>query len=334
MLDPNILIVVVVGFALIFDFINGFHDTANAIATSVLTKALSIRNAIILAAGANFIGALLWTGVAKAIGKGIVDPQMVTGDQILVVSALIGAIIWNLVTWYWGLPSSSSHAIIGGLIGAVVVRSGVSTLHYEGIVHILTWLVISPIIGFFTGLLMMTAMAWMFRRRAPNRLNTWFLKLQALSAGVMAFSHGANDAQKSMGVITLALVNLQFIETFQVPLWVKISCAAAIALGTAAGGWRIIKTVGRKIMGLQPVHGFAAEGAAASVIMMATHFHAPVSTTHVISSTVMGVGSARSLKSVRWGVIRQIALAWVLTLPISAGLAGVTYYILHSIFPN
>lgn len=334
MLDPVHLIIAVTFLALTFDFINGFHDTANAIATSVLTHALSIKTAILVAAFANFVGALLWTGVAKAVGQGIVDPKMVYGDQILVISALIGAIIWNLITWLYGLPSSSSHAIIGGLIGAVIVRSGVSTLNFEGLNHIITWLVISPLLGFLVGTAMMVLVAWVFRHRAPSKLNFWFLKLQAASACLMAFSHGANDAQKSMGVITLALVNLGFASHFDVPLWVKISCASAIALGTAAGGWRIIKTVGRKIMGLQPVHGFAAETSAAMVIMLATHMHAPVSTTHVISSAVMGVGAARSIKSVRWGVIRQIVMAWLLTLPVAALLSGGCYAVLHAIFPQ
>lgn len=332
--DPFILICCVVVLALIFDFINGFHDTANAIATSVLTQALSIRNAILISATANFIGALLWTGVAKAIGEGIVDHKMVTKDSALVIAALIGAIVWNLITWYQGLPSSSSHAIIGGLIGAAVARSGFYTLNYTGVGHILLWLIISPLLGFFVGGLAMVAIAWSCRRGAPSKLNVWFLKIQAISATLMAFSHGANDAQKSMGVITLALINLGFMApgNFAVPQWVKISCAAAMALGTAAGGWRIIKTVGKNIIGLQAVHGFAAETSAALVIMTATHAHAPVSTTHVISSAVMGVGAARKLKGVRWGVIRQIWMAWMLTLPICALLSGVSYLALKAFF--
>lgn len=333
MLDPLTLLVTVVALALIFDFINGFHDTANAIATSVLTQALSIRNAIVMSAAANFIGAMLWTGVAKAIGKGIVHPKLVTGDQTLVMAALVGAIIWNLVTWYWGLPSSSSHAIIGGLIGATVAGYGTSTLNAAGIGHIVMWLVISPLLGFFIGITSMVAISWIFQNRAPHKMNKWFLKLQAISAGVMAFSHGANDAQKSMGVITLALINLGFMNPgdFAVPLWVKTSCALAIALGTAMGGWRIIKTVGRKVMGLHAVHGFAAETSAAMVIMAATHAHAPVSTTHVISSAVMGVGSAKRIRGVRWGVVRQIVLAWFMTLPVSATLSYLSYVVLRHI---
>ncbi len=326
-----ILITCIVVLALAFDFINGFHDTANAIATSVLTKALSIRNAIVMAAIANFTGAILWTGVAHAVGTGIVDPKMVHNDQALVISALIGAIIWNLATWYVGLPSSSSHAIIGALVGAVVVRSGFRTLNSGGLTHIMTWLVISPLLGFFIGVTAMVVVAWMFRNRAPSRINTWFLRLQAISAGVMAFSHGANDAQKSMGIITLGLVNLGFLTTFDVPRWVMFACATAMACGTAAGGWRIIKTVGRKVIGLQPVHGFAAETSAASVIILATVFRAPVSTTHVISSAVMGVGAAKNLKGVRWGIIRQIVAAWFLTLPVCAILGGTCYKLLSAL---
>ena len=331
--DTLIILGTVVALALAFDFINGFHDTANAIATSVLTQALSIRNAILLSASANFIGALVWTGVAKAVGKGIVDTNAVEGDQVLVISALIGAIIWNLLTWYKGLPSSSSHAIIGGLVGAAIVRSGYQTLNfsYAGLGHIFLWLVISPILGFFVGIIAMSLVAHLFQHRAPYKLNRWFLRLQAISAGFMAFSHGANDAQKSMGVITLAMVNLGYMSAgdFAVPTWVKVSCATAMALGTAAGGWRIIKTVGRKVIGLQPVHGCAAETSAAIVITAATHFHAPVYTTHVISSAVMGVGAAKSLKGVRWGIIKQIVAAWLMTLPVAAMLGGIAYAVLH-----
>ncbi len=332
--DPHIIIAIVVALALSFDFINGFHDSANAIATSVLTQALTVRNALVMSATANFVGALIWTGVAKAIGKGIVSPHLVMGDQLLVISALIGAIIWNIVTWYYGLPSSSSHAIIGGLVGAALVSSGTAVLNGEGLAHIVTWLIISPILGFVVGIAAMVILAWTFEHRAPSTLNRYFLRIQAVSAGVMAFSHGANDAQKSMGVITLAMVSLGFLPGghFAVPLWVKLACASAMACGTAIGGWRIIKTVGRNVIGLQPVHGFAAESSAALVILLATHAHAPVSTTHVVSSAVAGVGAAKSRHGVRWGIIRQIILAWVMTLPISAALSGLIYLGLRSIF--
>lgn len=326
-----ILLGLVVVFALSFDFINGFHDTANAIATSVLTRALSIRNAIILSATMNFIGAMIWTGVAKTIGKGIIDPTTVTGStgQLLVLSALIGAIIWNLVTWWLGLPSSSSHALIGGLVGAVVMAAGTGALNAEGLQKIFASLVFSPLLGFFGGLVLMIIVMNIFAQQAPSKLNKYFKVLQVISANFMAFTHGSNDAQKSMGIITMALVVAGMQDSVAVPLWVKASCAGAMALGTAMGGWRIIKTVGKKIMGLQPVHGFASETAAAIVVMGATLWHAPVSTTHVISSSIMGVGSAKRMSAVRWGIVGQILLAWMMTLPICATLGALCYLGLH-----
>ncbi|MDH7481627.1 MAG: inorganic phosphate transporter [Armatimonadota bacterium] len=326
-----ILLGTVVVLALAFDFINGFHDTANAIATSVLTRALSIRNAIFLSAMQNFVGAMMWTGVAQTIGKGIVDPSLVTGKggQILVLSALVGAITWNLITWYFGLPSSSSHALIGGVMGAAVAYKGIGVLNEEGLKKIFISLIGSPIVGFLAGATLMILVMNIFAQQAPSKLNRYFKVLQVLSANFMAFTHGSNDAQKSMGIITMALVVGGFLPTVQVPLWVKVTCAAAMALGTAAGGWRIIKTVGKKIMGLQPVHGFASETAAALVVLSATLWHAPVSTTHVISSSVMGVGSAKRLSAVRWGIVGQIVLAWLMTLPISALLSMISYALLH-----
>ena len=332
MLDPaHLFIIAVVVFALAFDFINGFHDAANAIATSVLTRALSIRNAILLSAAQNFIGAMIWTGVAKMIGKGIVDPATVSDQagQVLVLAALIGAITWNLFTWRLGLPSSSSHALIGGVIGAAVAARGIGVLNGPGLAKIFTSLIASPIVGFIAGALLMVVIMNVFAQQAPSRLNRYFKVLQVVSANFMAFAHGSNDAQKSMGIITMALVVGGFLPTVEVPMWVKISCATAMAFGTAAGGWRIIKTVGKKIMGLQPVHGFASETAAAAVVLAATLWHAPVSTTHVISSSIMGVGSAKRLSAVRWGIVRQIVLAWLMTLPVSAGLAAVCYTALH-----
>ena len=321
----------VVFFALAFDFINGFHDTANAIATSVLTRALSIRNAIFLSAAQNFIGAMIWTGVAKTIGKGIVDPTLVSGreGQVLVLAALFGAIAWNLITWWLGLPSSSSHALIGGVIGAAVAARGIGVLNGEGLTKIFTSLVFSPIIGFFAGAALMILVMNIFAQQAPSKLNRHFKILQIISANFMAFTHGSNDAQKSMGIITMALVVGGFLPAVIIPLWVKISCATAMALGTAVGGWRIIKTVGKKIMGLQPVHGFAAETAAAFVVLGATLWHAPVSTTHIISSSIMGVGSAKRLSDVRWGIVGQIVLAWLMTLPVCAGLGAGCYVIIH-----
>ena len=331
---PNLTLILlgaVVFFALVFDFINGFHDTANAIATSVLTRALSIRNAVIISAVCNFAGAIIWTGVAATMGKGIVDPKLVIGHtgQILVLAALAGAIVWNLITWWRGLPSSSSHALIGAVIGAAIAARGVSVLNSQGLLKILSWLILSPIIGFIAGAFLMIVVMNIFAQHAPSRLNKHFKVLQVISASFMAFTHGSNDAQKSMGIITMALVVGGFLPSVTVPLWVKLSCASAMALGTAGGGWRIIKTIGKKVIGLQPVHGFASETAASLVVLTATLFHAPVSTTHVVSSAIMGVGSAKRLTDVRWGIVRQIVTAWVMTLPISAGLGAGCYIILH-----
>lgn len=329
--DTFVLIVAVVVLALSFDFINGFHDSANAIATSVLTRALSMRNAVLVAGMQNFIGAMIWTGVAKTIGKGIVDPRLVSGKpgQIVVLAALTGAIAWNLFTWWRGLPSSSSHALIGALIGATIAAKGIGVLNGHGLLLIFGALVLSPIVGFVAGAFMMVLVMNLFAQQAPSRINKHFKVLQIISANFMAFTHGSNDAQKSMGIITMALVLAYPSTSFHVPMWVKMSCASAMALGTAMGGWRIIKTVGKKIVGMQPVHGFASETSGALIVLVATLLKLPVSTTHVISSAIMGVGSARGLTSVRWGIVRQIVLAWLMTLPVSAGLGAVCYAGLH-----
>jgi PiT family inorganic phosphate transporter len=319
------LIVVVVAVALCFDYVNGFHDTANAIATTVLTGALSIPKAIFLAASLNFIGAFMNEAVATTIGKGIVDPHTI--DLSTVLAALMGAIAWNLLTWWKGLPSSSSHALIGGIVGAVVARHGWSVFHIGGLKLIALALLLSPIFGLIVGHLFMIGLYWLFRRTSPGRLNRVFKILQVLSASGMAISHGGNDAQKTMGLITMALVSGGYLTIpagthFPVPFWVVVACAGAMALGTAGGGWRIIKTVGRKVLTLQPVHGCAAETSAAAVIFVATAFGAPVSTTHVISSAIMGVGSAQGITSVRWNIVKQIVFAWILTLPASALIAA------------
>ncbi len=328
------LIWVLVGTALIFDYINGFHDTANSIATTVLTGALRIPYAIFLAASLNFVGAFMSKGVATTIGKGIVDPSKV--DLQTVFAALIGAIIWNILTWLKGLPSSSSHALIGGIVGAVAARHGFHNFHLAGLKLIAIALITSPILGFIVGHLMMVVTYWLFRRTAPSKLNRWFKVFQVLSASSMALSHGGNDAQKTMGLITMALVAGGFVVpqggAFPIPLWVVVACASAMALGTAAGGWRIIKTVGRKVLSLQPVHGFAAETSGAAVIFAATAFGAPVSTTHVISAAIMGVGSSQGLKGVRWSIVKQIVGAWVLTLPASALMAAAVSWISYNLF--
>jgi PiT family inorganic phosphate transporter len=321
-------LLVVVGLALTFDYINGFHDTANAIATSVSTRALRPTHAIGLSAAANFVGALTGTAVATTIASGLVDETQI--DLGVVASALVGAIVWNLFTWRLGIPSSSSHALIGGLLGASLAHAGLASWNVEGIVtKVLIPLVTSPLIGFVLGGAAMVLLLNFFRRAHPKRLNEQFRRLQVGSATFMAFSHGSNDAQKTMGIITLALVTVGAIEEFHVPLWVILASATAISLGTAAGGWRIIRTMGTKVVKLDPVHGFAAETTAALVILGASRLGVPVSTTHVISSAIMGVGAATHFKAVRWIVARSIGVAWVLTIPAAGGVAGATYFIAH-----
>jgi PiT family inorganic phosphate transporter len=324
MLDATlVMLFLVIAAALLFDFINGFHDTANAIATCISTRALSIRSAILMAATLNFAGAMISTKVAATIGKGIVDPSHVT--QMVVLAGIVGAIVWDLITWYYGLPSSSSHAIIGGIMGAVIAHAGISALHGAGLQKIILALVLSPILGIVIGFVFMVIMMWAFRNKSPYGLNKGFRKLQILSAASMAFSHGTADAQKSMGVITMALVSYGCIETFAVPTWVKIACAVAMAIGTAVGGWRIIKTVGHDFVKLQPVHGFCVETASAGVILGASAIGMPTSTTHVITSTILGVGLSKRLSAVNWQIAYRIVWAWLLTIPASAAVAYVTY---------
>lgn len=323
------LVITVIIFALIFDFINGFHDTANAIATVVSTGVLPLRTAIMLAAVLNFIGALTGTAVASTIGKGIITPDTIT--LVVVLAALIGAIFWNLFTWYFGIPSSSSHAMVGGLLGAGIAHSGVASIQSAGMVKILLSLVISPLVGMLIAFSLMVALLWAFRRAAPIAVSGLFRKLQMVSAGFMALSHGSNDAQKTMGVITMALVAYGSVQMtgskLLVPTWVVLASAAAMGLGTAAGGVRIIKTLGTKIIDLKPVHGFAAETAAAGVIFTASHFGLPVSTTHCISGAILGVGASQSVSAVRWGITVRILWAWVLTIPISGICALGVYFI-------
>ena len=327
-------LVLVVIAALAFDYINGFHDAANAVATVVSTGVLPLRTAILSAAVLNFIGALTGTAVASTIGKGIVDPASVT--QVVVLAALTGAIFWNLVTWYYGIPSSSSHALIGGITGASIAHGGVAVLHWDGFVKIIKSLIISPLVGMSLAFVLMIVVYWLCRHSRPEKLSRRFRKLQLVSSGFMAISHGSNDAQKTMGIITMALVAYGSVQAeagkLPVPFWVVLVCAIAMGLGTAAGGVRIIKTMGTKIIDLRPVHGFAAETAAAATILGASHIGLPVSTTHVISGAIMGVGASRSVSAVRWGVTVRILWAWVLTIPISAGVAYGTYDLLRLIF--
>lgn len=324
------ILIAVLALAVIFDYINGFHDTANAIATSVSTRALRPGWAIGMSATANFVGALTGTEVAKTVGAGLVQPQ--AEGQVVIAAALVGAIAWNLFTWRLGIPSSSSHALIGGLLGASAAAAGFGSWQIEGIVgKVVVPLVSSPIIGFLLGLTLMVVIFNLFRRANPHFMNDTFRRLQVLSAAYMAFSHGSNDAQKTMGIMTLALVTAGVIPEFRVPLWVILVAASAISLGTAAGGWRIIKTMGTKVVKLDPVHGFAAETAAATIIFGASHLGMPVSTTHVISSAIMGTGASDRFKSVRWGVARNIGVAWVLTIPASGLTAALSYVILSPI---
>jgi PiT family inorganic phosphate transporter len=323
------ILLAVLGLAVAFDYINGFHDTANAIATSVSTRALKPQWAIAMSAVANFAGALLTgTAVAKTIGAGLIDPHV--EGQVVVAAALVGAIFWNLFTWRLGIPSSSSHALIGGLLGAAAAAAGVGAWNVAGVRDkVLIPLVSSPIIGFLLGLTLMIVIFNVFRHAHPKTMNDRFRRLQVLSATYMAFSHGSNDAQKTMGVMTFALVTAGVLPEFKVPLLVIIVAASAISLGTAAGGWRIIKTMGSGVVKLDPVHGFAAETTAATIIFGASQLGMPVSTTHVISSAIMGTGASDRFNAVRWGVARNIGIAWVLTIPASAATAALAYFVLN-----
>ena len=326
----NLMLIAVLVLAVVFDYINGFHDTANAIATSVATRALRPQYALLMATAFNFIGAFAGTAVAKTIGAGLVDEQTTT--QVVVASALIGAIVWNLITWWLGLPSSSSHALIGGLLGATAIAVGTSSFKLDGIfTKVLIPLVTSPVAGFIIALVLMVALTWIFRGAARKPLGAAFRRLQVFSAGYMAFAHGSNDAQKTMGIITLALFSAGVIPTNDVPAWVIVIAASAISLGTAIGGWRIMHTMGQRVVQLEPIHGFAAETTAATVLLATAHLGMPVSTTHVISSAIMGVGASRGVRGVRWGVARRILVAWVLTIPAAALVGGLTWVVLNGI---
>lgn len=323
-----ILLYIVVFLAVAFDYINGFHDTANAIATSVSTRAIKPQYAILLAASLNFLGALLSTGVAKTIGGDIVRAASLVSQEVI-ISALVGAIAWNLLTWWYGIPSSSSHALIGGVMGSVIVGSGWDALNTAGIEKIIFSLILSPVLALISGYIIMIILLWVFGRFAPMALNSGFKRMQLLSASLMAFSHGSNDAQKAMGIITLALLSAGQIPTLEVPTWVKLVCATAMALGTAAGGWKIIKTMGTKIFKMEPINGFAADLNSSLVIFSATFLHLPVSTTHVVSGSIMGVGSAKRVKAVHWSVAQQMVYAWFLTIPLSGITSAIVYKLLH-----
>jgi inorganic phosphate transporter, PiT family len=328
----TLLLLAVFAVAVAFDYVNGFHDTANAIATSVSTHALRPYQAILMSATANFLGALTGTAVAKTIAAGIATTPGGDAGQIIVLAALAGGITWNLVTWRGGIPSSSSHALIGGLIGATIAASGTGALNVDGIVgKVLVPLVVSPVLGIAIGFALMVVLLNLFRRSHPRQINERFRRLQLLSAAYMAFAHGSNDAQKTMGIMTLALVSAGILSKPIVPLWIIFLAASAISLGTAAGGWRIIRTMGQRVVKLDPVHGFAAETTAATIILGASQFGIPVSTTHVISTAIMGVGASDRFSAVRWGVAGDIVIAWILTLPASGAVAWIAWQALSRV---
>lgn len=331
-MDPILFLIIVVVLTLIFDYINGFHDAANAIATVVSTRVMRPTTAVIYGASLNFIGALMGTEVAATIGKGLVDAETIT--MITVFCTIVAAICWNLLTWWKGLPTSSSHALIGSLLGATFFSGGgFDNIHLDKVWEkIVIPMITSPILGIVLGFTLMTGLIWMVWRTKLPKTNRRFGRLQILSAGFMALSHGHNDAQKSMGIIALALVLTYPGEAFEVPLWVILTCAIAMGLGTLSGGWRIIRTLGSKMIKLQPIHGFAAETTASIIITGASQFGIPVSTTQVISSSILGVGATRGLSAVRWGIVGNILWAWVLTLPLTFLFAGMLMTIMKAIF--
>lgn len=324
-----IITMIIVILALSFDFINGFHDTANAIATSVSTKALRPRVAILMAASMNFLGAMTFTGVAKTITKDIVNPFDLENGSIVIMAALISAIIWNLVTWYFGIPSSSSHALIGSIAGAAIAASGFAILNYKGFIKIIQALIFSPLIAFVVGFSIYFLFKIFFKNFNLAKTNKRFRYLQIGTAALQSYTHGTNDAQKAMGIITMALMANNYHMTDDIPFWVQFSCATAMGLGTSIGGWKIIKTVGGKIMKIRPVNGVAADISSAMIIFGATFIHLPVSTTHVISSSILGVGASHRVKGVKWNTAQRMLITWVITLPITSVLAAACYLILN-----
>ena len=326
MLDPMLLIILVVALALAFDFSNGWHDAANAIATVVSTRVLSPIQAVTLAAILNVAGAFMSTAVAEMVGGGIIEPSAV--NQAVVGAAMVGALSWNLLTLLWGLPTSSSHALLGGLVGAALAQGSTAAVKLSGLTAVLEALVFSPFLGFLVGYFLLVAIYWTMFRVPRGRANHLFRRLQLVSSGLMAFSHGSNDAQKVMGIITLALVSGGFLDRVEVPVWVIMSCALAMGLGTMIGGWRIIRTLGMRIVKIEPVHGFAAETSAALILLGTAHIGLPVSTTHTIASSIMGVGAVNRVSAVRWGVTMRIIYAWFFTLPF----AGLIAYAVNPLF--
>lgn len=336
-MDIHVILVLflVIIAALAFEYINGFHDCANAIATVVSTKVLTPKQAVVISAALNLVGALLGTHVAKTIGSGIVDSSVVTLKVLFF--ALLGAIIWNLITWFFALPSSSSHALIGGLIGAAVVHAGHGCVKISSLVDkVIIPMFTSPVFGFVAGFLFMLLLLWLFYKSSPDWINKHFRKYQLISACLMALSHGTNDAQKTMGIISLALLSCGIIGApsgdLEIPKYVVIACAVTMAAGTMSGGWKIIKTIGSKIIRLKPIHGFAAETSAATIIIAASHFGIPLSTTHVISTSIMGVGSTLNANQVKWGIVKNIVFAWVMTIPMCMAISASLYYLYNLVF--
>ena len=323
------VIVFIILVALVFDFLNGFHDAANSIATVVSTRVLSPQKAVLWAAFFNFIAAfVMGTAVAKTMGKGMIDLSVVNHEVIL--AGLLGAIAWNLFTWYYGLPVSSSHALIGGYAGAAIAKAGPAAVLVSGWTKTLIFIVLAPLTGLLVGFLLMVAVTWTFRRWNPFRLDQVFRRAQLVSAGLYSLGHGGNDAQKTMGIITGLLVSAGYLKTFDVPFWVIIMAHGAIALGTMFGGWRIVKTMGTKITKLQPMGGFCAETSGAITLFVATHFGIPVSTTHTITGAIIGVGATRRISAVKWGVAGTIVWAWILTIPLSAAVSALSYFAIRS----
>jgi len=327
------VVVLLVIVALVFDFMNGFHDAANSIASVVSTRVLKPYQAVVWAAFFNFVALFIFKlKVAATVGQGIIDGSIV--DHHIVFGALVGAIAWNIITWYYGLPSSSSHALIGGLIGAAVAKSGFWALQSAGIYKTLIFIVLSPMLGFLLAGLMVVAVSWICRRTTPARVDRWFRRLQLLSAAMYSIGHGGNDAQKTIGIIMMLLIAAgHMAPQDSIPAWVVISCYMAIALGTLFGGWRIVRTMGQKITKLRPVGGFCAETGGAITLFLATGLGIPVSTTHTITGSIVGVGSAHSISAVRWGVAGNIVLAWILTIPCSAAIAAIAWWASFSMFP-
>ena len=328
-----LLVIFIILLALVFDFLNGFHDAANSIATVVSTRVLSPRIAVAWAAFFNFIAAFSFgTAVAKTMGAGMVRLEAVT--EAVIIAGLLGAIFWNLFTWYFGLPVSSSHALIGGYAGAAVTRSGLGVIIPSGWTKTLAFIVLAPALGLVLGFSFMLAVSWLFREKSPRRVDVWFRRLQLCSAAIYSFSHGTNDAQKTMGIVAGALFTAGYLKRFEIPFWVIIAAYTAMALGTLSGGWRIVHTMGSKITKLKPVGGFSAETAGAVTILAAAHFGIPVSTTHTITGAIIGVGSLQRLSAVRWGVATRIVWAWVLTIPASAAVAAGVFLLVRAFYPN